>query len=316
MFYVFHGEDTHSQKVQLDKLTSGKEDAGMLELNTTKFDKLPTLSELQNAANAMPFLAKVRLVIVSGLLSHNDKTQNKALAEWLPTLPETTRLFFLESSPLKASHPVVKVAQSAENGYIKLFEKLEGSKLERWIRERVEAQNGRISPHAIHLLATNVGSDLQILQNEIDKLVLYKQTDTIESNDVLLLSPYAAETNIFNLVDAIGNRNGKKSALLLQQMVAEGADPFYLFAMFVRQFRLLLQVKELADEGERPPAIAKSLRMHSFVAGKLYQQSQGFSLSQLESIYRHLLTIDVGVKTGQQEMSTSLDLLIANLTLA
>ena len=84
--------------------------------------------------------------------------------------------------------------------------------------------------------------------------------------------------------------------------------------MFVRQFRLLIQVKELADGGSRPPAIATALKMHSFVVGKIYQQSRGFSLTQLEQIYRHLLDIDVAVKTGRNEMPTALNLLVASLT--
>jgi DNA polymerase-3 subunit delta len=179
----------------------------------------------------------------------------------------------------------------------------------------VEERNGRISPHAAHVLASNVGSNLGILENEIEKLVLYKGAEaTIEVQDVGLLSPYAAEASIFDLVDALGNRNSKQAAILLQKKMQEGADPFYLFTMFVRQVRLLIQVKELADAGQRPPAISQTLKMASFVANKLYQQAQQFSLPQLEQIYHHLLEIDVGAKTGRSDMVTALNLLVAGMT--
>ncbi|MGB5059280.1 MAG: hypothetical protein WBO48_11325, partial [Candidatus Promineifilaceae bacterium] len=56
------------------------------------------------------------------------------------------------------------------------------------------------------------------------------------------------------------------------------------------------------------------LKMHSFVAGKLYQQSAQFSLPQLEQIYRHLLEVDVAVKTGRNDMVTAVNLLVAALT--
>ena len=112
----------------------------------------------------------------------------------------------------------------------------------------------------------------------------------------------------------MGNRHGKKAAILLQQKLQEGTDPFYLFAMFVRQIRLLIQLKEQVDEGHRPPAISKNLKMHSFVTGKLFQQAQHFSLPQLEQIYHHLLDIDVGVKTGRNDMVTALNLFVAGLT--
>lgn len=315
MFYIFHGDDTHSQKEQLAKLQAKMGDPGMVDLNTTRFDKPMTMSELINACNVMPFLAKARLVIIEDLFTNNaSKEFVKEVVAYLPSLPETTRLFFLESKALRSNHAVLKLADKADNGYVKMFSKPEGSGLERWIRQQVGGQNGRISPQAVHFLAANIGSELDILTNEIEKLLLYKGDEEIQGQDVALLSPYAAEASIFDLVDALGNRNSKKASLLLQKKLSEGADPFYLFSMFIRQFRLLIQVKELADEGLRPPAISKQLRLHSFVVGKLYQQCQGFGMSQLEHIYKHLLEIDVGVKTGRNDMTTALNLLVAGLT--
>ena len=84
--------------------------------------------------------------------------------------------------------------------------------------------------------------------------------------------------------------------------------------MFTRQFRLLIQVKEVAATGARPVTVAQKLKIHNFVAGKMMQQAQGFSREQLEQVYAHLLDIDVGVKTGRADMTTALNLLVAALT--
>ncbi len=316
MFYIFHGSDTHSQKEMLAKLTAKLGDPGLLDLNTTRLEGVVSLTQLQQACNAMPFLAKVRLVLVTNLLNGKpDKSLLKELADLLPRLPETTRLVFMESAALPGNHRLVKLAEELDTGYVKQFDLPEGGALDRWVKQQVEERNGRISSHAAHVLASNVGSDLGILKNEIEKLVLYKgPEETIEVQDVGLLSPYAAEASIFDLVDALGNRNGRQAAILLQKKTQEGADPFYLFTMIVRQIRLLIQAKELADEGQRPPAISKAMNVHSFVANKLYQQTQQFSLPQLEQIYHHLLEVDVGVKTGRNDMVTALNLLIAGMT--
>ena len=316
MFYIFHGNDSHAQQQTVSQLIDKLGNPSMLELNTAKFEGNVSFSELQQAASALPFLAKVRLVIVQNLLSNKlDKAYQNQLLDYLPTLPETTRLLFLESQPLKPNNPLVKLAESEKSGYVKQFSKPEGAALERWIRQQVAAGNGRITPQATHMLAANIGSQMEILSREIEKLLLYCGEEEIQAEQVKLLSPYAAEASIFDLVDALGNRNDKKASQLLQEKFLEGADPFYLFSMFIRQFRLLIQVKELADEGKRPPAISQILKMHGFVVGKLYQQSQGFSLAQLEQIYRHLLEIDVGVKSGRNEMTTALNLLVAGLTI-
>jgi DNA polymerase-3 subunit delta len=316
MFYIFHGDDSHSQQEALTKLMAKMGDPAMLDLNTTRLEGRVSFTELQQASSAIPFLAKFRLIIARDLLSGKpDKSFLDQLAAYLPKLPETTRLFFLESKKLSAKNPILKLAEAKEAGYVKLFSLPEGGALDKWIRDQVAERNGRIQPRAVQMLAANVSNNLAMLSNEIEKLVLYKGEDAeITAEDVSLLSPYAAEASIFDLVDALGNRNSKKASLLLQKKFSEGADPFYLFSMFIRQFRLLIQVKTLSDEGKKPPAISQELKMHSFVTGKLYQQSQGFSLPQLEQIYGHLLHIDVGAKTGRHDLTTALALLVAALT--
>lgn len=317
MFYLFHGKDSHSQQEALAKQIAKMGDPAMLDLNTTRLAGYVSIDQLQQATAVMPFLSKYRLVIVRDLFAAKpDKKFVDQLVTYLPQMPDSTRLFFLEADALPAAHALVKLAEESENGFVKRFDLPEGQALEKWIREQVAERNGRIHPHAVHLLAVNIGPNLPALGNELEKLILYKgEGEEITAADVTLLSPYAAEANIFDLVDAIGSRNSKRASLLLQQKFNEGADPFALFPMFVRQFRLLIQVKELADAGKRPPAIGQELKLHSFVVGKLYQQSQGFSLPQLEHIYHHLLDIDVGTKTGRQDMTTALNLLIAALTL-
>jgi DNA polymerase-3 subunit delta len=268
----------------------------------------------------MPFLAPKRLVIVQDLFTNGGKLDKKfmtVLVDYLSEMPDTARLFFMESKALSAKHAILKLAANADVGYAKLFDRPQGAQLERWIMQHAAELGGQMHPRAANMLAINVGNDLALLGQEVQKLVMYKgitePVAQIMAEDVSLLSPYAAESNIFDLVDAVGNRNGKQAAELLQQKLGEGAEPFLIFSMIVRQFRLLIQVKELAETGLRAPAISKELKLHSFVAGKVFQQSQSFSLTQLEQIYAHLLDVDVRVKTGKTDMITALNLLVFGL---
>lgn len=315
MFHLFHGQDSYSQRETLAALLAKEGDPDMLSLNTTRLDGKVSFGELQAACDAMPFLARVRVVLVQDLFSSMpDKTFVEKLEGYLPNLPTTTRLIFLESQTLPDNHRIVRLARDNKLGYVKKFELPKGDELERWVREHVAERGGRITPQAAGLLAANVGGDLGALTNEIEKLVLYKGSDAlIDTDDVALLSPYAAEGNIFELVDALGNRQGARAAELFQQKINEGADPFYLFSMFIRQFRLLLQARALLDAGERPAGIAEQLKQRPFVAEKLARQARNFTLPQLEAIYRRLLAIDVETKTGKADLLTALYLLVGGV---
>lgn len=318
MFYIFHGEDSQAKKDTLGRLLDRIGDQALLDLNTTRFNGIVPLAQLRQAAETVPFLAPARVVLVEDLfVAKPDKQYLEGLTTFLQRVPETTRLVFLESATLRDNHPAIVLARHSDQGLARAFPLPEGGQIDSWIMQKVEEKGGEITPRAVHLLATLLGNDLCTLENELEKLVNYRASEAsrvIEVDDIERLSPFVAEANIFDLVDALGNRNGRNAARLYQRKLDEGADPFYLYAMFVRQFRLLIQVKELADEGHNTPAVARELGLHDYVANKLNQQARGFAMSDLETIYRHLLDIDVAVKSGEADMQTELDLLLAGLT--
>jgi DNA polymerase-3 subunit delta len=313
MFYIFHGDDEHSKRKYLAQLQEKLGDAAMADLNTSRLssDSL-SFSELRHICDSVPFLSERRVVIVDDLLSR-EPVYADDLLEYVVRIPETTRLVFLESKRLPSNHPMVLLANQDKSGYVKLFSRLEGRELALWIQKHVADAGGSISPKAAHLLSINVGSNLALMENELEKLLLYKNHEEIGADDVSMLCPYVAEASIFDLVDALGSRHRRTAAEMLHKKLEEGSDPSYLFSMIVRQYRLLIQVKELASAGHGPAEIAGALKIHGFVAGKLVHQSRNYESSQLDAIYAHLLETDIGVKTGKTDMITSLDLLVAGL---
>ncbi len=315
MYYLFHGKDTFSQHEFLAGLLAKEGDADMVSLNTTRLSGKVTFNELQGACDAVPFLARVRVVIVEGLFAAGvDKAFLDRLAAYLPTLPATTRLFFLEAEALPPNHRLLQLIDKDKTGRVKRFDQPQGNDLERWLRGHVAERGGRIAPAAVQALAANVGSDLAALGNEVEKLLLYVGPEgTITAEDVARLSPYSGEAEIWALVDALGGRQSARVAVLFQEKLNEGKDPFYLFSMFIRQFRLLLQTKSLLESGERAAGIAQQLKLRPFAAEKLARQAAGFSMAQLEQIYRRLLEIDMQAKTGQTDLVTALHLLIAGV---
>jgi DNA polymerase III subunit delta len=84
--------------------------------------------------------------------------------------------------------------------------------------------------------------------------------------------------------------------------------------MVVRQFRLLIQTREILDGRGNQNDVARALGVHPFVAEKTTGQAARFSIDSLEAIYHRLLKIDEGVKTGQVTLDLALDTLVVELT--
>jgi DNA polymerase-3 subunit delta len=316
-FYVLHGADEFSLGETLASFKRRLGPPDTVDLNTTVFDgRKVTLAELRHACDAIPFMAEKRLVVVEGLLTRivNQADYLLALTEYLPQLPETTRLVFAETKPLSSSHAVLKLAGQDERGYAKQFNPPDAKTLPGWIEKRVRKHGGEIELQAATQLAAVVGADLRLLDQEIVKLVTYVGEEwPIKQEDVDAVVPYAQSAVVFDLVDALGRRDGRTAARTLHQLLDAGEHPLGLLAMVVRQFRLLLQVKELKAEGANPQTIAKTLGIHPFPARKLHGQAIHFTAAQLEVAYRHLLDTDIAIKSGEIEAEVALDLLVAGL---
>jgi len=328
MFYLFHGEDEFSRSETLADFKKKMGDPGLVELNTSVFDgRKVALGELQHACDSVPFMADRRLVIVEGLLARLEpKGRERARSAWqkeylaeltgyLPHLPETTRLVFVEDRPINKSNPVHRLALSDERGHVREFEPPQKKKLSRWIEQRVKKRGGQISAAANATLAAFVGSDLRLLDQEIEKLSVYVNgAHPINEDDVRLLVSYVQEANVFEMVDALGQRDGQRAARLLHQLLDDGEHPLALLGMIVRQFRIMIQVKELGGKGLSQQDVAARLKLHPFVVKKAVRQAMNFSMEQLETVYGRLLETDVAIKTGQMDEVLALDMLVVGLS--
>jgi DNA polymerase-3 subunit delta len=183
----------------------------------------------------------------------------------------------------------------------------------RWIEGEARKQGGKIEPDAAARLSEMVGEDTRIAALELTKLLTYVNFERpIKLLDVEKVSIVSAQGSVFELVDALGTGDGKRAQKVLHQLL-ENADAFELWGMVIRQFRLLIQAREILDETGNQAEVQKELGLHEFVAGKVTTQARRFSMATLEEIYHKLLEIDEGAKTSQVPLDLALDTLIVEL---
>ncbi|MBZ0276871.1 MAG: DNA polymerase III subunit delta [Anaerolineae bacterium] len=321
-FYILHGDDLFTLEQAVTEFRARMDDANG-DLNTSEFDgQAVSVPEIINAVSSYPFLSDKRMVIVKGMLAwitrkgagETGKKAVEQLMDALPHLPDWGRLIFVERETLSDSNKLLKLARESENGYEKNFPA--PTDATGWIIKRAqETYAAEIEPRAAVALAAVIGSDLVRADAELVKLTSYVNGERpITEADVDLLTPYLAEAKVFDLVDAMAEGRGKAALQQLHRLLMEkDEDPFRVYGMIVRQFRLLLTAKEFLVGGGYPKDMASALSMAPYVAKKMAQQSRGFSLEQLDRIYHSLLDTDLKMKTGQITPELALDLLIAGL---
>ena len=193
------------------------------------------------------------------------------------------------------------------------FEYLSGVKLSNWVKKEIENQGGSVSAQALAKLIGFVGSDLWQMENEITKLVSFSSVKPISESDVELLVKSKYDPNIFATIDALAARNKNLAYKLMHQHLAQGENEIYILTMFVYQFRNLLQIKSLIDEGIPSDVLAKKTGLHPFVIKKSWSQLRNFSQDVLKKIYERLLKLDIAIKRGRIEPQTALDLIVGEI---
>ncbi|MEK7203332.1 MAG: DNA polymerase III subunit delta [Patescibacteria group bacterium] len=210
-----------------------------------------------------------------------------------------------------------------EQPYAQQFNYLNNTEAASWTKREFAKRGGAISLSTAQLLVGLVGSDLWQISNEIDKLINYQsaiQPKLIKSGqiavseeDIKNLVYGNFNENIFTLTDAISRKNKALSISLLEEQIKAGLSSSYLLNMFIRQFKILLQVKQAVEVGHSARKIASELKIHPFVAQKGISQARYFSLSVLKNIISQLTKIDYEMKSGKTDIIIALNLLIAKI---
>jgi len=314
---LLHGNDEFAISGHIEKLCTGLGDPSTAEMNIARFDgRLGLDSEALNTAiNAAPFLAPHRVVVLEHPSAvFNSPDARKKFLELLDKAQPTTTIVLAEYGELKHEHWLLKwTAQNTPRAGVHIYLLPKRWEMPRWIESETKKLGGRIEPEAAARLSERVGEDTRIASQELNKLLTYVNFERpVTLLDVDRVSIVSAQGNIFEMVDAIGQGDGKKAQHVLHQLLEE-EEAIELWGMVIRQFRLLLQARELLDTHASIPEIQKALGLHEFVAQKVTNQAKRFSLSTLESIYHKLLDIDEGTKTSQVPLDLALDMLIVEL---
>jgi DNA polymerase-3 subunit delta len=325
VIYLLHGEDEYAIAQFVSETEDRLGDAALAAMNVSRLDgRSFRMDDLLSMAGAMPFLAKRRIVVLANpIVQVNTPTARQKFLAQLEKIPSTTALLLVEPRSLTDEKDRKKgklhwlerwAADHTDLVFMKNFPLPKGERLVSWIQERARAAGGQFTVQAAAALANLVGDDPRLADQEIGKLLAYANySRSVEEDDVELLTADYGQGDIFTMVDALGNRDGRKAMGMLQRLLEHG-DPFSIFGMVVRQFRLLLLAREVLDGGGGQADVAKALKIHPFVAEKVSAQARHFSLPVLESVYHRLLDMDEAIKTSQIEGDLALDTLVAALT--
>lgn len=304
--YLLFGEESflkNSYKNRLREAITG-DDA----MNFSRFEGSGTdVEELIRLADTMPFFAERRLILVED--SGFFKSAPETLVQYLPSMPESTCIIFVETAVDKRSKLYKKVKSL---GYAVEMGRQDAAQLGKWAGGILAKEGKKITGRTMDRFLDLAGDDMENIRMELEKLISYTLgRDVITDEDVEAVCTIRVSNQIFDMVEAIVNRQTRRAMDLYEDLLTLKEPPMRIVFLIARQFNQILQVKELADRGMDRGMIASRLKVRPFVVGKITSQARQFSSDQILSYVKLCVETEEAVKSGRLTDRLAVELLIA-----
>ena len=303
--YLLYGEESFLKQSYKKKLKEAV--AGDDTMNYNYFEgKGLDVNELISLSDTMPFFSDKRLIIIED--SGFFKTSSEALADYLPMIPDTTCIVFVEDAVDKRNRLFKKVK---ELGHAAEMKRQDSAQLARWAGT-ILAQNGRkITGSTMNLFLERTGDDMENIRMELEKLISYTMgSDVVTTEDVEAVTTVQVTNKIFDMVNAIVTRKTRLAMDLYEDLLTLKEPPMRILFLIARQFNQLLLVKEMTAKGTDRGTIASKLKIPPFVAGKVSAQAGAFTREQILSYVKGCVEAEEAVKTGKMNDRMAVELLI------
>lgn len=293
-FHLLYGEERYMVRYYKNTLIqrlSQPDD----EMNRTFFrGKTTEPPQIAEAAQVLPFFAENRLLVVedSGFFKNSND-----MIEYVEEFPETTYLVFVEREIDKRNR---FFKWMNKNGCVTECVHQQERMLKQWIAGYVKKAGKSISGQGVEHLLERVGTDMEMLSNELEKCIGYVgERETIDVADVDAIASGLTVSKIFDMIDAVALGEKNRALRLYDDLLANKEAPMSILHLFSRHINILLQMKECSSMGLNQSETAKKCGVPPFTVPKYRKQAALFATDRLLAMLEGRLEYEERFKSGR-----------------
>jgi len=213
------------------------------------------------------------------------------------------------------------------------YGKVDRDSLLNFISQRLRQAGKNIEPRARDMIVARAGNDLRMLQQELDKLLLYSaERPSIQPQDVEAVVADHGEGWIFDLTRAIADRDPLGALGQLSRLMGQGEHPLKILGTIAGELRRLLAARQLLD-GDLRSHWRRGMTYQQFqqIAAKLgsaapvrnsysdymcFQRAERFAMAELVGHMESLFDADLRLKSSGGQPQMVMEKLILGMCLA
>ena len=304
MVYLLYGTKEFQINEEIKKICKN-----INEMNISRYDLNNDLLSLAiEDAQTLSLFEDKKVVIIENadMFTGSTSKDSEIVQKYLDNINEnTTLIFIVHNDKLDTRKKITKLIK--EKGKVLEYnDELDTISL---VRKLFKGYN--IDYKTINLFIDRIGNNPLIIQNEINKIKIYKGNDkNITDEDILNLTIKLIEIDIFKLIDYIVKKDKEKALELYYEMLKMNEEPIKIVVILANQFRIMYQAKELFKKGYSEKDIASILKIHPYRVKLAIQNGRNYTSETLLKYLNDLANIDIGIKTGTLNKDLALELFI------
>lgn len=274
------------------------------------YGKDSNVGQIIEEAKKFPMMGDRSVVIVKE--AQHLSSQIEQLVDYASNPQESTVLVVnYKYKKLDKRKKLAKVL--SKNGQLFESKKLYENQVMDWIPRVLASKDYKIEPKAIHMLIESIGTELNPIANELEKLMLICPTGTIISPDTIEENiGISKDFNTFELRKAIGSKDIYKCNLILKYFAENPKNhPVILtVSSLYTFFTQLLKYHGLRDKSKGN--VARKLGINIYFADEYSMAARNYPMRKIALIIEELRRIDLEIK-GVGNASFSADELLKSL---
>lgn len=313
MIYLFYGKEDYLINKEIKKILL---DNNIDNINVNSYDlENVLLNEVIDDALTISLFSDKKVIICnnSNLFTGSKKTildpNIEELEKYFDNInPDTIMIFTVNDENIDDRKKIVKKIKSI--GTVKDFNF--SNNINNIVKDMFK--DYKINLSSINLLIDRVGTNLNLMEKEVDKIKLYKFDEKeILDEDIINLTNKNIDMDIFHLIDNIISKNKESALITYHEMLKYNEEPLTILVMIANQFRIMYQSKELYKKGYTKNDISSMLDIHPFRIQKALEKGTSYDNKVILKHINDLADLDYNIKSGLIDKEMGIELFIINI---
>lgn len=310
--YLIFGEEKYLHNELIDLIINTSLDLGTKDFNFDLFYANETpVDKIVNVARSFPMMAERRIVVVKEI-QQIKTTELKYLADYVNNPSKSTSLILTLPERKKTGKwfgVIINNALSID------CRKLYDNEVPAWVEGYLRSKSLAIEVEAIQLLQAQVGNSLLNLVNELEKIQInIHPRAKVTLEDVQNVTSISKQFNIFELCNAVGEKNFPLTIAILNKLLEQGESATGMIIQLMRHFVNIIKINENMRKGNQSTNdLMKATGLNYYFVNNMIKQSKNFSLEQYRNSFSCLAEADLHLKTGYQKPELVMELLLYRL---